>query len=319
MRLKTIDLFKGLLIILVILGHILKGKMDEAVWRTIIYSFHMPLFIGISGFLFNVDKIITLNLIELFKKYLLRVIVPWTIVIIFFFSVSVFQQHNSNILSGFIKAFIFPFYHLWFIPGFLSWVFLSWFFKKNKVGDKQLLIIGLFISLVFIILKKYPSMYQDLEIINSVINFILHTFRPYFYFFFVFGIVYSRINLKKPNLFEYVIPLLCFINVIWLFYNPNKVLSIINFFIFNSFLISITLKVSVHNLIEGNKTIERIGLNSLAIYLWHVFPILICEFVIGSNNLTLFYSVSICIEIVFIITYYYLLRFNFLRKYVFGM
>lgn len=46
-----------------ILGHILQGKMDEAIWRTIIYSFHMPLFIGVSGFLFNVAKLFGLNLI----------------------------------------------------------------------------------------------------------------------------------------------------------------------------------------------------------------------------------------------------------------
>ncbi|HET8886151.1 MAG TPA: acyltransferase family protein [Salinimicrobium sp.] len=319
MRLKNIDLFKGILIVLVILGHVLQGKMDEAIWRTIIYSFHMPLFIGISGFLFSVDRVVGINLIALIKKYLFRVIIPWTIAVVIYFSLSIIQNDNLNVLTGLIKSFISPFYHLWFIPGFLSWIVLTWILKKIITGDKLLLIIGLLISVFSIVLKKYPEIYQDIGVLNSGIRLVLHTFRPYFYFFFVFGIIYKRLELKKPRIFEYILPLICFVFVINLFYSPNKLLWTINFFLFNSFLLSLTLKVSANNLIRGNKTIEWIGLNSLAIYLWHVLPILVCKFAIGTENLTIFYSVTIFMELVFLIAYYYLLRINILRKYVFGM
>lgn len=319
MRLKNIDLFKGLLIVLVILGHVLQGKMDESIWRTIIYSFHMPLFIGISGFLFNVDRVVGINLIVLIKKYLFRVIIPWTIAVVFYFSLSIIQNDNLNILTGLIKSFIIPFYHLWFIPGFLSWVVLTWILKKIKTGDKFLLVIGLLISVVSILLKKYPEIYQDLGVLNSGIKLVLHTFRPYFYFFFVFGIIYRRFEFKRPKKIEYVSPLICFVFLIYLFYNPNKLLLTINFFLLNSLLLSLILKVSANNLIRGNKTIEWIGVNSLAIYLWHMFPILICKFAIGTENLTIFYLATICMEFVFVIAYNYLLRINILRKYVFGM
>ena len=319
MRLKNIDLFKGLLIFLVIIGHLLQGKMDEAIWRTIIYSFHMPLFIGISGFLFNVDKLVGINLIALIKKYLFRIIIPWTIAIVFYFSVSLIQNHNSNILIGLIKAFINPYYHLWFIPGFLSWIILTWFLKKIKTGDKLLLIIGLLISMSSVVLQKYPEIYQDFWILKSGIGLVLHTFRPYFYFFFVFGLVYKRIELKRPKVLEYILPLICLLSVIYLFYNPNKLFSAINFFLFNSLLLSLVLKISLHNLIRSNKTIEWIGLNSLAIYLWHVLPILVCKYLIGTENLAFFYTVTISLEIIFIIAYKYLLRIDILKKYVFGM
>lgn len=319
MRLKNIDLFKGLLIFLVIIGHVLQGKMGESIWRTIIYSFHMPLFIGISGFLVSIDKLVDLNLISLINKYLFRVIIPWTIAIVFYFSVSAIQNHNSNILIGLIKAFINPYYHLWFIPGFLSWIVLTWFLKKKKTGDKLLLIIGLLVSLGSLILKKHPEIYQDFGILKSGIGLILHTFRPYFYFFFVLGLVYRRLELKRPKLLEYILPLMSFALVIYLFYNPNKLLSTINFFLFNCFLLSLVLKVSVHSLIRSNKIIEWIGLNSLAIYLWHVIPILICKFLISTDNLALFYLATIFTEILFIVVYYYLLRIDILKKYVFGM
>ena len=54
-RLIWIDRLKGLLIILVVLGHaiqeVLGGKcFDNHLWN-IIYSFHMPAFMAVSGYL----------------------------------------------------------------------------------------------------------------------------------------------------------------------------------------------------------------------------------------------------------------------------
>ncbi|MFT5848855.1 MAG: fucose 4-O-acetylase-like acetyltransferase [Psychroserpens sp.] len=318
MRLKNIDLFKGLLIILVILGHVLQGNIDEAIWRKIIYSFHMPLFIGISGFLFNVNRVVDISYVELIKKYIFRVILPWTIAVLAYFSLTLIHNDSSDFLNGLIKAFINPYYHLWFIPGFLSWVVLTWLLKKFKIGDKLILVIAFLISLSPILLKQLQT-YQDLEIINSGINLLLYTFRPQFYFFFVFGLIYRNIKLKRPKLLEYILPSICFILVVYLFYNPNTLLSRVNFFLLNSLMLSLILKVSVNNMISDNKTIGWIGLNSLAIYLWHVLPILICKFSVGTDNLALFYSATIFTEILFIVVYYYLLRIDFLKKYVFGI
>lgn len=53
-RLLWADSLKGLLMILVILGHAIQGYMPEAcfhnhVWN-LIYSFHMPAFMAVSGY-----------------------------------------------------------------------------------------------------------------------------------------------------------------------------------------------------------------------------------------------------------------------------
>lgn len=49
-RLDFIDICKGLGILLVILGHIYEPNSRVGIW---IYSFHMPLFLIVSGILLN--------------------------------------------------------------------------------------------------------------------------------------------------------------------------------------------------------------------------------------------------------------------------
>ena len=54
-RIEYIDTLKGIAIILVLIGHIIPhcfGYTDDPIYR-VIYSFHMPLFIFLSGFLCN--------------------------------------------------------------------------------------------------------------------------------------------------------------------------------------------------------------------------------------------------------------------------
>ncbi|WP_341225317.1 acyltransferase family protein [uncultured Arcticibacterium sp.] len=319
MRLKNIDSIKGLLIVLVIIGHILLGGENEEVWSVIIYSFHMPLFVGISGYLFKVSNVVDFNLLELLRKYLLRLILPWSIAVLAYYSFSIAQNTDRNIIHGLVSSFLFPFYHLWFIPSFLSWVILTWFLKKLKTSDRLLLFIAFFISLVSILLKWYPESYQDFGTLKSGITLIQNKYRPYFYFFFILGLAYRNIQLNKPTFSEYMLPFLGFIAVVTLYYFPNNPLSIFNFFLMNAVLLLVLMKLSSNKIIPRNKTLEWLGFNSLGIYLWHLFPILICKSVIGIENSLMFYLAAICSEVIFIIGYNYLLKFDFLRKYAFGL
>ncbi len=57
-RIQWIDAVKGLLILSVILGHAIQETLkvrgigfEDNLWRNIIYSFHMPAFMAISGYL----------------------------------------------------------------------------------------------------------------------------------------------------------------------------------------------------------------------------------------------------------------------------
>ena len=72
-RLEYIDIARGIAIILMVLGHVC-----QAGWkRTIIFSFHMPLFIIISGMFFKKDE----KFKDSFKKMLKNLIIPYIITI----------------------------------------------------------------------------------------------------------------------------------------------------------------------------------------------------------------------------------------------
>lgn len=318
MRLRNIDLFKGTLILLVILGHMIPEAIDDSLWRTIIYSFHMPLFIGISGFLFNADKMVKFNFLQLISKYRFRVILPWGIAVVGYFIYNALATQN---FSGFelVKAVVYPFYHLWFIPAFLSWVVITWLFKKTGIQHSVMLAIAFVISVVSLTLSFYPELYQEYRIINAGIKLVLHTFRPYFLFFFVLGFVLKHKELNRPGWLACLLPLLGLCVAGYLFYNPVKELSIFNFYFLNIVLLILAVQVASNGMIREVISMEWIGIHSLAIYLWHVLPIFIAKYAVGIDNLWLYYGTAICLEIVFIIAYKYLLRYPFLRKYVFGM
>lgn len=318
LRLRNIDLVKGILVILVISGHVLQGSILENIWRYIIYSFHMPVFIGISGYLFNYSKTAHISFKELILKYTFRIIIPWIIaVIIYMLLLKTFT--NSNGVKILISSFVHPEYHLWFIPGFLSWIFITWFGKKLDISIKWLLFISGIISLISFILNKYPLIYENILVSNSFIEVVLYTFRPYFYVFFVFGIYINsnQIPIKlELNLF---IALASFLGIILLFFFPNIIAYIVLFFLFNVSFLYILIRISIQDLLPYSRRIEWIGINSLGIYLWHVIPILVSKNLIGTEKLVPFYSLTILLEIVFIIFIIQITKIKFIDKYILSL
>ena len=101
MRNELIDCLKGLLIILVVVGHVIYD-FDVNAYNNIIYkfcySFHMFLFIGISGYLIAHKK----NDSKWLKKRFFRLIVPfviWSCIIIYYFKLgSYFFMFTNPVL-----------------------------------------------------------------------------------------------------------------------------------------------------------------------------------------------------------------------------
>ena len=53
MRLVTLDILKGIGIILVVIGHMIGNQLNIRPW---IYAFHMPMFFMIAGYCFDKHK-----------------------------------------------------------------------------------------------------------------------------------------------------------------------------------------------------------------------------------------------------------------------
>lgn len=105
-----IDTIKGILITLVVFGHLLEQFLNNRVniiAYNLIYSFHMPLFIIISGYFFNPGQNIeklkasTIKLVETFLLfYIIHQSINW-INLVYHLSTTLLRHHSQCGIYGF--------------------------------------------------------------------------------------------------------------------------------------------------------------------------------------------------------------------------
>ena len=132
---QFLDIAKGLAIILVVIGHVVQGsseKFDDLFWFRAIYSFHMPLFVFLSGavaaIVFNPEKIKVgvFSAVDQAKtrigKAAIRLLLP-------FISWCVINQliyhHSESVFSAVALAFRRPDTALWFLLAIFYCITLS--------------------------------------------------------------------------------------------------------------------------------------------------------------------------------------------------
>lgn len=163
-RIEFLDFIKGIAIICIIAGHSGQG---ESLHRTFVFSFHLPIFFIITGFLFAESNLISLRFVEIAYKKFRRLILPYltaaliivllTIVTSFYTLVTTFYSLNHNLIIS-IKHSIFmltdvqpylvslcygsgkrvllsqsviqPVAMLWFLPSLFSANIIFYFFLK---------------------------------------------------------------------------------------------------------------------------------------------------------------------------------------------
>ena len=165
-RNHLIDLVKGSLIILVMIGHFLPGTLSENPVRYIIYSFHMPAFFYVSGVLYNGRSSL--------KDYGLRLGIPWLLAVQVYY---VLLNIKALSVTSYLKSYIAPHYHLWFVVGFFFCIIVVKLCKENKW---LLFCFG-------IILAFLSSFLKGNEFV--VWKFIDYTIRPQYLLFFTMGVM----------------------------------------------------------------------------------------------------------------------------------
>lgn len=115
-----IDSVRGLLVIAVILGHFAE-LTDRAGFMTWLGSgFRMPLFIGLSGYLFGLERARTMPLAQLLRRYYGRLLLPWLVAL----AVYLTAAQEIALLTPF-HALIRPPYHFWFVPVMMAFVLIA--------------------------------------------------------------------------------------------------------------------------------------------------------------------------------------------------
>ncbi|MET3355555.1 UNVERIFIED_ORG: fucose 4-O-acetylase-like acetyltransferase [Xanthobacter viscosus] len=139
-RFHWIDYAKAIGILLVVFGHVLIGMRFSAFtqfpsWMTAaefyIYSFHMPLFFLLSGYVFPISKekkfghFLVSSLINLFIPYLI-----WNVVFALLKNLSFGSVHVAVPLNDIPKVILHPIQHFWFLPYLFMIRFLYWFAER---------------------------------------------------------------------------------------------------------------------------------------------------------------------------------------------
>ncbi len=122
-RLITIDIIKGIAIILVVIGHYIpeQAPMWYVEMRKVIYTFHMPLFMFASGYVYMAYRR-DIPVLLFYKKKIDRLIIPYIVSSVVIIAIKMLMERflpveNPVGLSSFVRLLYLPEagYFLWYI------------------------------------------------------------------------------------------------------------------------------------------------------------------------------------------------------------
>lgn len=303
-RLKWIDISKCLGMLLVIFGHYMQtlhieygGKFTDIFYW--IYSFHMPLFFLLSGFVYKKYDVKTF-----LKKRVKSLIFP---VILFSFLYTLYKIiiiHEKIDLIGVLTCRSESFIHLYWFLWALFWVEI-FYFTLNKVLDSKIIILFLSICILTICcLFKFNKILLDVPLCIGNLFFLL--------VFFAIGVV-----LKEKKIYKFKECYIVFFFVAHIFlcfiYKSGPSYALLSFgnwiidyckAILGAFaLLGIAQKLSNS---RKSDIMQKIGMESVWIYLihgfffWGVFK-KILKFIPKNNGYIIMYTCAFTIFTIVII------------------
>ncbi|MDR3705886.1 MAG: acyltransferase family protein [Paludibacteraceae bacterium] len=326
MRNPNFDFLKGFLIILVVIGHLIHGHVEDNFTRWLIYGFHMPLFIAISGYMFSSVYNRQVSFTELFSKYKVRLIFPWLLAVLLYWlyiNYGDFKdgEQNQPIYINLIR----PYYHLWFVCGLLSWMFTTWFAKRLGLSLGKLFVISAVVSVLWLVMMKYnlDSGVQQ-PVLKVIRDFFYYAYRPQHYVFFVGGLYLKEHPITLSNKVCISLILVGFAGRVALYYYQSQpVLFILNYFELNVALVLFLFKKAMQQPWFNSKLLQWLGINSFGVYLWHIIPLLTVHQIIymmgGSCQLWLHYSMDAVLLCVTLGTIFLMSKNKFTSTYLIGM
>lgn len=308
-RIRWVDSLKGFAIIMVVLGHVAKGYLDSGLFESemnvlksiykLIYSFHMPLFIMISGLLYSkayltIDK----GLVGLKKSSYITQLLNLTIIyvlysIVFGLFKILFASYTNYDVSATDLLMIWakPIQLYWFLYVLIE-LYLIFAIKYLRNANELLMVVVLFICSVAAFAFDYTSGYFQIE-------------RILFYsLFFYVGIILNRRQDWQRIITVITYPLFA-LSIILLIVYWNKHLNFQTLPIAGT-LIALGISLFIIDvfsrlpILGGCKVLSFIGTISLEIYIFHTYFATALRAVfkmLGVNNLLVCLSLSFIISL----------------------
>lgn len=265
-----IDSLKGFLIILMLLGHVIAAVdnvnvINHAVMG-LIYVFHMPLFILISGY-------VTKNPAEQTPRQMWSRVGNIFITLVIFHLLSVLRRYFQDDTYNPI-IFSFPYGVLWYLMCLIYWRIMLYYTPKWLLNRP---VLNLAIALLISILCGLSHLYNFFAIQRGL----------NFYFFFLLGYYFKQgvVNTKwwNFNVLHIAVAVILLPIIFWLFPRCGNIMNGADHYT----LVDIPQKVMilscslamcllVFNKMPEVKMLTHIGKDSLFYYLYHIHIIRLC-------------------------------------------
>ena len=117
------DQLKGILMVLVIFGHTFSQGVDDSWIKWMIYGFHMPMFLFLSGYMISMARFGTRPWSELLRHYWKRMLVAWLVVSTLWLALQ--EPDAFADVPSFLETLLLrPAFHLWYVPTLFMGVLL---------------------------------------------------------------------------------------------------------------------------------------------------------------------------------------------------
>lgn len=263
----------------------LLGTISENKIRGVIYSFHMPLFLFISGYMIKLASLSTLSFKDIFNKYSDRMLKVWSVAYIVFSAYQVLCEPSIKQVVGLIYS---PWYHLWYVPTLFCYILMCKFlFSKTSVKVSYSISVLLFIVWTVVGHVKLIVMPRWCDC-SQLPYFMLGLFLKNHFHSLKFRKVYAVVPiLYVPLLFAFqYVPF----NEYGVFQSLS-LLAVIMLFLYPAIL---------NDSIPKSKVLSLIGKNSLEIYLWHMIPVLLLKDFVSGASIYSYYAISFILLFIFV-------------------
>ncbi len=322
-RIEYLDFLKGIMIILVVMFHVVILDVTFPNLRAAVYTFHIPVFFIISGYLSNINK-----KPKLFFMSLLKIVVPYLIFeLIYLLMLGILGKLLNSTLSLEVFSLKYVSIHLLFYPIGVFW-YLHALILCNLIYYLVFHYIRLSNASKFIILSIviYAVSFLIVEIgwmpINSGSGFVWGSVL-----YFLIGVLFSLYGLSIiqiiPSTFMSILPLIILFSSVENF-NRDSLSGVC----ITVFVISFLLFVFKNLNNKLRNFVCYIGRNSLPILLFSPFilpltkyvssyfsgEVLVLLFSAGATSITVFFSLLVA----FMMDELNATRILFLRKHIYS-
>lgn len=308
-RIEWVDVYKGILIFLVVFGHGLDGIVNDVSMksnymydslyyvRKVIYSFHMPAFFLAAGFFANAlfKKINTKYFLHRFKRLAWPYFL-WGFITAVFMQMASSQTNHGQGLIDWLKSPVVPFGEFWFLYVYFL-IFLVHFVLSALLKRRANIVLFILSVILFIVEPFLPNVWVVHELCTDFIYYAigLYTLNLLSNIKNIFSLKSSIITVVL-----YIFSLVVFLNTT----DSSFINHYVNFLtaIFGSLIFIQIAKFISNSGNYFNKINDFFGKNSMSIYVMHVIPLAATRIIllhyVGVTNLWLVAIISTLVSLI---------------------